>query len=378
MKIQSILLGLILFFSSYLPLVCIAQENVPTAPLTSLPKAAVLNVDASGLVEDPGMLGNLLRLELQKLKRYQVMDKYDMKDLLASTEIDMMNCYSTRCLLEAGQVLEVDKMITGNAESFMDKIIITIKIVDVKTGLIEAAEVGEYLNMEDELQNMLMLSLNDLLEIENDPMIVNNLAFYDILQTPRSSRIINNGPRIGFAYIGGGTAERLQAPLDQGGYDALPMVSQLGFQYEVQYMSSGNFQALIETIGLIGGLEQSMFIPSLVILNGFRENKYGFEIGFGPSISVRNVAQGYYDETGAWRLASEHDFSQGPNPFPLIEQLDSRGNPELYTRWIWAVGKTFRSGHLNIPVNIFASSLRRDWQVGVSVGFNLQKNRRTN
>ncbi|MFK7922369.1 MAG: hypothetical protein AB8H47_10460 [Bacteroidia bacterium] len=373
LEIQCLLLILALS-----PMISKAQETVPTAPLTSLPKAAILNVDASGLVEDPAMMGNLLRLELQKLKRYQVMDKYDMQDLLAETEIKLMDCYSTRCLLEAGRVLGVDKMITGNAERFMNKIIITIKIVDVSSGLVEAAEVGEYLNMGEELQNMLMLSLNDLLEIENDPLIVNNLAFYDILQPPRSSRIINNGPRIGFAYIGGDAAERLGAPLDEGGYDAFPMISQLGFQYEIQYMSAGNFQALIETIGLIGGLEQSMFIPSVVILNGFRENKHGFEIGFGPSISVRNVAEGYYDENGMWQLASNYNNALGNNPFPLIEQLDSRGNAEFYTRWIWAVGKTFRSGHLNIPVNIYASTLKRDWQVGVSVGFNLQKNRRTN
>ncbi|MEL6588785.1 MAG: hypothetical protein AAFQ68_01820 [Bacteroidota bacterium] len=378
MKIQFHLLSLLLLISSFIPLLGMAQESLPPTPASSLPKAAILNVDAAGMVDDPAMMGNLLRLELQKLKRYQVMDKYDMQDLLAESEIDMMSCYSTRCLLEAGKVLGVDKMITGNAERFMDKIIITIKIVEVSSGKIEASEVGEYLNMEDELQNMLMLSLNNLLGIENDPMIVNNLAYYDILQTPRSSRIINNGPRIGFAYVGGNAAERLSAPLDQGGYDAFPMISQLGFQYEIQYMSAGNFQALIETIGLIGGLEQSMFIPSVVILNGFRENKYGFEIGFGPSISVRNVAEGYYDENNQWRLSNEWDNNQGFNPNPIISQLDSRGNPEIYTRWIWAVGKTFRSGHLNIPVNIFASTLKRDWQIGVSVGFNLQKSRRTN
>ncbi|MEL6844136.1 MAG: hypothetical protein AAFP02_13075, partial [Bacteroidota bacterium] len=181
MKIQFHLLSLLLLISSFIPLLGMAQESLPPTPASSLPKAAILNVDAAGMVDDPAMMGNLLRLELQKLKRYQVMDKYDMQDLLAESEIDMMSCYSTRCLLEAGKVLGVDKMITGNAERFMDKIIITIKIVEVSSGKIEASEVGEYLNMEDELQNMLMLSLNNLLGIENDPMIVNNLAYYDIL-----------------------------------------------------------------------------------------------------------------------------------------------------------------------------------------------------
>jgi hypothetical protein len=349
-----------------------AQEEVP---INQLPKAAVLNVDAAGLVEDPTMLGNLLRLELQKSKIYQVMDKYDMQDLLSGSEIDMMACYSTRCLLEAGKILGVDKMITGNAEKFMDKIIITVKTVDIATGTTEAAEVGEYLLLKDELQNMIKLSLNDMLDLENDPMLDANLTYYSVLDPPRSTRIINNGPRIGFAYINGDAAERLAASKDQGGYDAFPVISQLGFQYEIQYMSAGNFQALIETLGLVGGLEQSMFIPSLVILNGFRENKYGFEIGFGPSISVRKMADGFYYQDD-WYLAHQFDpeIHQNAN---IVRRLDSRGTSEIYTRWIWAVGKTFRSGHLNIPVNVYASTLKKDWQVGVSVGFNLQRSRRT-
>ncbi len=349
---------------------------------TTLPQAAVLNVDAAGLVDDPTMLGNLLRLELQKLKRYQVMDKYDMADLLSGSEIDVMDCYSTRCLLEAGKILGVDKMITGNAEKFLDKIIITIKIVDVQSDRVEAAEVGEYLNMSDELQNMLKLALNDLLNIPNDPMLTANLAYYDVLSPPRSSRITNNGPRVGFAYIGGDLGDRLSAPTSKGGYDVIPFISQLGVQYEVQYMSAGNFQALLEGIALIGGLEQSRFVPSVSILNGFRENKYGFEFGFGPSVSLRNVATGYYDlrseGDGEWHLANEWNTELlGPNPNQLKEEVDSRGEREVYTRWIWSFGKTFRSGHLNIPVNLYGSVLKNDWQLGLSVGFNIQRSRRT-
>ena len=43
------------------------------------------------------------------------------------------------------------------------------------------------------------------------------------------------------------------------------------------------------------------------------------------------------------------------------------------TGWVWAIGKTFHSGYLNIPVNLFYSSGREGGYVGLSMGFNITK-----
>ena len=60
-----------------------------------------------------------------------------------------------------------------------------------------------------------------------------------------------------------------------GGYDAFPVMSQFGYQMEKAYISSGDFEALVEGLFLATGIEQNLFIPSLTILNGFRSTGSG-------------------------------------------------------------------------------------------------------
>lgn len=341
------------------------------------PTAAILAIDAKGTVQEGPIFTNLLRLELQKIDTFQVVDKYDMIDLLKDSEIIVEECFSKRCLMETGKILNADRMLTGSVERFGEKIMITLRLLDVQKGEFVKTEVSEFLNMQPEIQKMLEMSLNNLFGRANDPMLINNLTYYNTVKVSPTTRIINNGPRMGAAYVFGRSGDRLQAPLNEGGYDVLPVISQFGYQHELQYMSSGNFQALAEFLVMVGGLEQSMFIPSFVILNGFRDSKTGIEFGFGPSISVRKTAEGYFED-GKWKLGNEwvgQDMNGNPipNPNPITEQLDKRGDYGVFSRWIWSIGKTFRSGYLNIPVNVYASPRKDDWQVGMSMGFNLRR-----
>jgi hypothetical protein len=45
--------------------------------------------------------------------------------------------------------------------------------------------------------------------------------------------------------------------------------------------------------------------------------------------------------------------------------------------FVFALGRTFRAGALNIPVNLFYSSQKGGGMTGVNVGFNVQKSKRT-
>ncbi len=47
---------------------------------------------------------------------------------------------------------------------------------------------------------------------------------------------------------------------------------------------------------------------------------------------------------------------EGTN-FEILEQLDQRGDFKLSTSLIIAAGKTFHSGYLNMPVNVYCSPL---------------------
>ncbi len=85
----------------------------------------------------------------------------------------------------------------------------------------------------------------------------------------------------------------------------MPVTSHMGYQHEVSYLSSGRFQALVEFLFLASGLEQNRFVPQLLFMNGFRDNRTGFELGFGPLIEIIHVADGYYDDNNKWHLPDE-------------------------------------------------------------------------
>jgi hypothetical protein len=48
----------------------------------------------------------------------------------------------------------------------------------------------------------------------------------------------------------------------------------------------------------------------------------------------------------------------------------------LNTSFVFAVGRTFKAGALNIPVNIFYSSQKGGGYAGFNVGFNVLKSKK--
>ena len=164
-----------------------------------------------------------------------------------------------------------------------------------------------------------------------------------------------------------------QAPKSEGGYNSFPALFQFGYQFEVQYLNEGNIQGLFEVIPMITGVEQGLFIPSMTVLHGLRNNKNGLEIAFGPTVSVTRYAEGYFigDQ---WFLSQEWRSANGePNPNEIVSRLDSRGRIQFSTGFVVAAGFTLKSGKLNIPVNAYVIPSKGNFRVGVSFGFNVRR-----
>ncbi len=371
--------------------------------------AAVLSVDARGLNYDDTQIGSLLRLELEKLDTFQVVDRYDLsyfiehkskqqydslyksfyansprkadscyKRLYSENQQRFDNCFSKSCLVEMGKVFVSDKMVTGTMEHFGDIIVLTLRMVDVGSASVQKTQVNEYLNLQNEVPLMIRLSLLQLLNKSYDAELLKTISkknnYESALNNHNKVSVNLNGPRSGFSVFTGETAKIIEAPREQGGFGAYPVMFQFGYQFEKQYLNEGNCQALFEFLPTITGFNQNVFIPSLTIMNGFRENKYGWEIGFGPSFSIITKANGYYDASGAWQLENKWSFiDSGPNPYTITNRLDSRGTPELNSFFIVAIGKTFRSGRLNIPVNAYYIPSKGGDRFGLSVGFNAKR-----
>jgi len=352
--------------------------------------AAVLSVYTQSAKISPEMAESVLRVEMTKTEQFNVIDKLDMIEILEENEIDLTNCYGKKCLLRVGKSAGVDKVVTGSIENLGKKIVVTVKILDVDSESYDKVAIEEFINLDAEIQSMVKIVVNKALGIENNQEILNTLVYFNQPAITPTTYLKNNGPRMGLSYVIGNTSKILAAPENQGGWDlnSPVILSQIGYQFEGAYLSAGSFQALIEGMIFINGIEKEMFSPSFALLNGFRSSKNGWEFGFGPTFRLTKMKDGYYigdtvggnedyksltdDQLGNWRLRSEW-AGPGENPQTIRTRTDSRGDVRLKTGWVWAVGRTFHSGYLNIPVNVFYSSGKEGGYIGLSVGFNIAK-----
>lgn len=338
----------------------------------------VLNVDSKGLSLDPAQMGNLARLELDKIDTFEVMDRYDASYLIDKNKLNIANCYGKLCLVEIGSVLKSDKMFSGSVELYGEAIIVTMRLVDVASATVEKTQVKEFLNIPKEVQKMIGITIREMFGRKSDEILLNSLTkpfnYENAINNPYRTRLDLSGPRMGLTVFTGEPATILSAHRSEGGYDAMPAMFQFGYQFEQQYLNEGNFQALFEFIPLISGLDQGMFIPSLTIMNGIRNNQNGWEFAFGPTLSVVRKAD-VYNVDGHWHLESEWkevDSTNTPVPIPYFveRRFDSRGELSLNSGFVFAFGRTFKSGKLNIPVNAYIIPSRNGMRFGASFGFN--------
>lgn len=145
---------------------------------------------------------------------------------------------------------------------------------------------------------------------------------------PPAREVDLSGPRFGITALSTGIVDKLKA---EQGWNLAPVVTQFGWQFEKQfYGKQGGPTAVTEAVVLLGGLEQGVVIPSVSWLVGVRGSD-GTEIGVGPNVTPAGVA-----------LAL-------------------------------AVGKTFRMGVLNVPVNIAVVPSRLGMRVSLLTGFSLRR-----
>ena len=351
--------------------------TITAANAQFLPTIAVIGIDSRNNSFTAETVTSLVRLELEKTAAYSVPDQYDVegalkKDSLANHEDG--SCFSKECLVQAGKILKAQKIISGAVQVYGDKVAITLKLMDVYSGNIEKMDVKEYINTANQLQNMIHISVRSLLGLSVESELMNTLLYYESTAPAPTTTLHNSGPRMGVAYVSGHIGQRMSDPASKGGYGGYPVLTSFGYQWEAAYLSAGNFRALFETMFVVEGLEQSLFMPSALVMNGFRDNKHGWEVGFGPTFSIRQIGVGFWDQNDKWVPAAQYIPDSTSDFVPEFTGAFTRGGDlHLFTGWVWAVGKTFRSGYLNIPVNAFVVPKKEGWYAGLSVGFNIRK-----
>ena len=128
------------------------------------------------------------------------------------------------------------------------------------------------------------------------------------------------GPRLGLVYIsaspgssflnGDLTLEDVfEGRSDYADVSKGSLTSLYGWQWESRFADGGNVTGIVEWIALVGGMEKGKFLPSVSSMVGARTAS-GFEFAVGPNLSLSLLSM------------------------------------------VFGMGYNFKSGNLNIPVNI--------------------------
>jgi hypothetical protein len=136
-----------------------------------------------------------------------------------------------------------------------------------------------------------------------------------------------SGPRFGLTLLADGVVKKLEERDIVVG----PHISQFGWQFEKNFYTRDSGVTMVtEWVALVGGLEQSVALPSLSWLVGVR-TRDGAEFGIGPNITPAGTAL------------------------------------------VLATGMTFRSGAFNIPVNVAVVPGKSGTRVSVLSGLSLRR-----
>lgn len=339
-------------------------------------KLAVINFDIVGKSLTKQQYISITRAEIAKLNQYQVLDKYTVQESLEKNPVDLDKCYGTLCLSEVGKNLGSKFVVAGTAEVIGDKAIISLRLIDATTSQPVKTTYSEFYWSEENAQRLIQLAVFKLFDQPIDDKKLNIFDYEKVkqgsLEGPAILKYNLSGPRFGASYQSGEMGDVLTQNKNQGGFDKQKFMTVIGYQYEKQYLYTGPFQAVFQMNFSLAGLDQQMAVPSFAILNGFRSTKGGWEFGFGPSFRLRKTIEGFYrtDESGnqTWHFSDEAEAYEDVDK---KDRLDSRGKTKLFSSWVWGVGKSFKAGSMNIPINFYTIPDKDGWLFGFSMGYAL-------
>jgi hypothetical protein len=359
-------------------IVCLGICSFKTFAQTSqLPSMMIAGIEVRNIPSNEDILRSVIYKSLVNSKKYVVNDRYDVAEKLGDTK--MKECLGKDCMGKVGKQLSADFAISASYEGLGDRILISMKIVNVKTGEIEQNEIQQFENQPRELNRMTDIMIYKILRTDVDLSVYKALFFKD---GPTASsglgRMNNSGPRIGFAVPTGENGEFFTRNERDGGVGTIPLLFNIGYQLEVQYAGSEKFSGLFEFLGNVAGMEHGTPIPSLAIMHGVRFGKGAWEIAMGPSFTMKRLVSGTTDFDGSFRTYQElYDMNvTNAAHMAYFNRPDTRGATYFSTNFIFAVGKTFRPGALNVPLNFYASMNKYGTTYGISLGINITRSRK--
>ena len=136
--------------------VCYAQNAKKTA-------VAVMPLRGSAISEtDAAFLTERLNIELQRTGFYDVLEREKMSEILKEQGFQQTGaCDETACLVEVGRLLAVEKMIGGSVGKVGGIFSAQVRLIDLKTGMVEKTATRDY---KGELDYLLTVGMRETAE----------------------------------------------------------------------------------------------------------------------------------------------------------------------------------------------------------------------
>ncbi len=133
------MIALFLSYNSYPLGIAYGQEKKEKVEGEELPYVGVLDLEAKEGVPTSAVapLSDSLRKEFFNTKKFKVLDRKNMHVILKEQGFQQVGCTSSECAVEAGRLLGVEKMVTGNIAKLGDTYYISVTVTNVETGEVE-------------------------------------------------------------------------------------------------------------------------------------------------------------------------------------------------------------------------------------------------
>jgi TolB-like protein len=121
-------IGAITLILLFLHVICTASDQQKIS-------IAVLELAGGGISphEIQGMTSRL-RSELFETRRFQVLERQQMDDILHEQGFQQNNCTNTACVVQAGRLIGVQQMVAGSISKIGSIFTLDIRLIDVETG----------------------------------------------------------------------------------------------------------------------------------------------------------------------------------------------------------------------------------------------------
>ncbi len=114
---------------------------------------AVFDIDTKGKVDKniAHPLSEMIRAEAVGTGKYKVIDRSNMHKIFEEQKFQMATCVSGECMVQAGKLLGVSKIVTGSISILGQTYVLSLSLINVETGEIEAGITDECKCRVDEL-----------------------------------------------------------------------------------------------------------------------------------------------------------------------------------------------------------------------------------